>query len=284
MKLLVPLKGSIQNPTFSPDGKAFLFTRYRGGYSLGAADIYIADIRDRERVSLVTKGDELAGQTNTTHTGFHSTWHPSGVIVFASDAGGPLWPHTIRPDGSDLTCLPGRGEGYTGTAATLSPSGDEFAFENHKAGSDAGEILVCLTATGAACKIVSKGDSRNPSWAPDGKQLAWQVKESGNWRIAVHDLETADTRMITPAGRDYAEPSWHPESNALLCRGDNAIYEVTTTGRMKVAYPVEHPRTAYIGMPSWCPETISGGRRRILCEGTNRDDPNGGPGTWLELY
>jgi Tol biopolymer transport system component len=286
MKLLVPLKGSVQNPTFGPDGKSFLITLFRGGYGQGTADLYIADIRDRERITLVTK--DLEGKRNISAPGFQSTWN-NGLIIFASDVDGAMWPHTIAPNGSGRRKMPGYLDGYMGLNPTMSPDSARFAFELHNAGVETGgKIVVKPVDDSAGARIVSEGEAQAPSWSPDGRMLAWQAKDpNGDWRIAIHDIETGDTKLMTPAGRSFTRPTWRPDSQAVICGGEMAVYEVSTTGSVQVAYSVEHPRTAYVGAPSWSPETISrqaGTRRRLLCEACERDNPIDSRGTWLEVY
>lgn len=286
MRFLIPLKGSIQSPTYSPDGKAFLFTRYRGGYGIGAADIYIADVRDRERVTLVTGGD-LLGLANVASAGFRSTWTAAGLIIFETDVAGVSWPHVIEPNGQGLRILPGYDGIHIGKAPSFSPSGDEFVFERHSHGTDnPGEIVVSMVqwpTDTVVAKVVSTGNCAKPSWSPDGKSLLWQVKAGDNWRIAYHDIDSGKTEVLTPSDNSFYDPTWHPESDRFVCGGPNALYEINLLGKGKPLYPVEHPRTYYLGNPSWSPDSEAK-RRRVMCEASDRDIPDGGPGTWLEIY
>lgn len=294
MRLLLPIKGSIQNPTFSPDGRAFLVTRFRGGYSIGASDLYLADLHDRERVTKVTPV-EMDGCTNVAAPGFRSTWTPKGWIVFASDHFGPMWPHAIRPNGKSLRVLgaDARDPEFIGLPPSSSPDGDEFVFERRRADSQEGpgEIVMLhdCEPVGSAIKVISDPnmDARHPQWSPDGTMIAWQQRPRGNpkgkWHIVTYAIDARDTKAITPDNKNFYQPTWHAASDKMIATGDNAVYEVTTLGRIQVAFPVEHPRTYWIGNASWSPD-FNGKKRRMLCEASDRDNPEGGPGTIMEIF
>lgn len=279
MKLLVPVKGSIQNPSFSPNGKAFLFNRFRIGYAIGAADIYIADLHDRERVTLVTKGD-LEGATNVIAPGFRSTWTQNGWIYFATDVAGGGWhPARIRPNGERFERWPLPDGRAASGAPSASPSGEELAIA--VLGDSNSEIFVAAVDNVQGGRTVGVGT--NPSWSPDGQSLAWEVRGAADVRIAYHDIRSAETRLVTPEGQTFSQPTWHADSTKLLATGVNGLYEVTTMGRIQPAFAVEHPRTFWVGRGSWSPD-FNGKRRRLLCEASDRDDPVDGPGTLLEIY
>lgn len=286
MRFLIPLKGSIQNPTYSPDGKRFLFTRYRGGYSVGAADIYICSIMERENLVLVTDGD-LQGQENCNSPGYQSTWHPSGWIVFSSDLDGQRWPCKIRADGTGFAWLLPRDTdaGVTGINPTMAPNGLDFAFERH----DVEESIIVVKRFDTAAPTYLEGLTRmhRPSWSPDGKWISFEsMGENGLRQVVVFELATKRLTQMTPIAGNFHSATWSPASNSLLCVGPDGLYEAGLGGRPHLLYSKaqdDRRAIAFMGSPSWCPDGTAK-KRRILCEGSDRDSPDGGPGSWLEIF
>ena len=115
----IPLEGSLQNPAFSPDGKAIVFTRFRNGYNEEPADLFIYNFENSELTTLVSDGS-----ANVNLPG--SSWNSStGKIVFSSSRD----PHDeidqISFDGSngDETRITTRSD-YMAYEPTFSPDGE----------------------------------------------------------------------------------------------------------------------------------------------------------------
>lgn len=282
MRFLLPLKGSIQNPTYSPDGKRFLFTRYRNGYSVGAADLYICSIMEREKLVLLTAG-ELQGQENCNAPGYQSTWHKSGWIVFSSDLGGQRWPCKIREDGTGFEwLLPGdQDANVIGINPTLAPNGIDFAYERRDLSNDTSEVVIMHK------RAAGRRPMRRPSWSPDGKWISWEeLNDNGRCQIVVLELSTQQMTPVTPIASSFHSATWAPLSDKLLCVGEGGLYEVSLLGRPVLLYSKaqdDRRIVSFMGSPSWCPDGTAK-RRRILCEGSDRDSPDGGPGSWLEIF
>jgi TolB protein len=55
-----------------------------------------------------------------------------------------------------------------------------------------------------------------PSWAPDGRKLAFSSTREGNTDVYVMNADgTAQTRLTTDAAEDYA-PAWSPDGRKIL--------------------------------------------------------------------
>ena len=78
ISLNISLRGSLQNPSFSPDGNFIVFTRFRNGYNAEPADLFIYNLQSGETTTLVSDG---SGNVNLPG----STWNDFiNSIVFLS--------------------------------------------------------------------------------------------------------------------------------------------------------------------------------------------------------
>jgi Tol biopolymer transport system component len=150
-------------PSFSPDGKHFVF---RSGRS-GSKNLYVAN-RDGSGVRRLTEGNWTDTMCN---------WSPTGEwIVFASNRGGQFHLWLVRPDGSGLRKLLG---GAQHNHPHFSPDGKWVVFASAYAGTSVetvsqprtdepfGELfLVRLDGTGLT-RLTHNGFSEGtPEWGP----------------------------------------------------------------------------------------------------------------------
>lgn len=77
-------------------------------------------------------------------------------------------------------------------------------------------------------------EDRQPTWSPDGRQIAFERREGDNWNIYVLKLTTGAMRKLTghPAFDGY--PNWSPDGKSLVFEssrdGTLGIYAVPATG------------------------------------------------------
>lgn len=89
--------------------------------------------------------------------------------------------------------------------------------------------------TGSRDGVITEGpQNRDPSWAPDGRRLAFTSTRDGNEEIYVYDTDTgAQTRITFDAARDR-DPAWSPDGTRLAFAstrdGNPEIYLVSASG------------------------------------------------------
>src|SRR5262245_58700519 len=66
--------------------------------------------------------------------------------------------------------------------------------------------------------------------SPDGRSLAFFVTESGPQRLAVHSLETGETRVLARAGVVSGAPFWSPDSRLIGFVGEGKLKKIDTAG------------------------------------------------------
>jgi len=166
-----------------------------------------------------------------------------GKIVYEKDAE----IYMMNRDGSNKTKLIGREMigGLPMDKPAVSPDGTRIAFsagyyiEGGKNPRAEVAIYIFDLISGTFRQITPTGAYyENPSWAPDGKKLAFQSAPfieispgmwgPGNWSIFVADLETGEIKKLT----DGEDPCWSPDGKRIVFSGDRgeSLYIINADG------------------------------------------------------
>ena len=91
----------------------------------------------------------------------------------------------------------------TNLAAALSPDGRTIAM-------DLLGTLWTMPASGGAAKAITDifMDARQPSWAPDGRRIAFQAYRTTTWQIWTINADGTDPKPVTSSPYDDREPVW----------------------------------------------------------------------------
>jgi TolB protein len=183
-------KGENWLPAWSPDGTRVAFSSTRDGNP----EIYVAN-RDGSNVVRVTENRAIDTSP---------TWSPSGAqLAFVSDRSGAPQIYVIGVDGTGLRKI--TSEPYC-DRPTWSPANNEIAFASRTGpGLD---IKVIDLATNRVTQLTfSEGSNESPSWAPNGRHLAFSSTRAGKTQIFTMARDGKDVRQITRSGNNY-EPDW----------------------------------------------------------------------------
>ena len=189
-----PAKGtaSAQNslPMFSPDGTRLAFTSNRDGNS----EIYIMNV----------DGSGLRRITNHPNIDTTPTWSPSGTqLAFTSDRGGTQAIYIVGVDGLGVR----RVTFENSDRATWSPAPrNEIAYTARTGPGH--DIKVLDIATGEVRQLTfGEGSNEAPTWAPNGRHLAFWSTRSGRAQIFTVDYDGRNIRQITRDGNNQ-QPHW----------------------------------------------------------------------------
>jgi TolB protein len=73
------------------------------------------------------------------------------------------------------------------------------------------EIAVVDIATGQVRQITSgRGSCEYPTWAPNGRHLAFSCNRSGTWQVAVADRLGASFQSLPVGPGNNVQPDWGP--------------------------------------------------------------------------
>jgi TolB protein len=196
----VPLKGTPNNqnwlPAFSPDGGQVAFTTNRDGTS----EIYIAN-RD---------GSGARRLTNHPSIDTSPTWSPTGTqIAFVSDRSGAPCVYVMGTDGLGLRQI----SREISDRPTWSPAPfNEIAYTARTG--PGYDIKVLNLAAGETRQLTfGEGSNESPTWAPNGRHLAFMSTRAGNSQIFTVDRDGRNIRQLTREGKNEM-PNWSrgPES------------------------------------------------------------------------
>lgn len=165
---------------------------------------------------------------NSPDTDYDPVWAPDGSsIVFTSDRNGSADLFRVKPDGTALTRLTDD-PAYDDQAA-FSPDSKRLVFVSTREGGMANLWILHLGTLRARRLTSGQGGDFRPSWAPDGKWIAFSSGRGnpfpfahGRWeRLQPADLyivhpDGSGLRKLTKSGDFCGSPKWTSDSSRLI--------------------------------------------------------------------
>lgn len=181
--------GSNLSPSVSPDGRRVAMALSRGGN----VHLWVSNL-DGSGATQLTRGQIDASSP---------CWSPNGeTICFASTGGGTPLIHTIPARGGTAKRL---ATGMVGvTEPDWSPDGKWIAFTRMTKGENF-KIYVVPAAGGVAQEV---GDGEDPSWGPNSRTLAINVRKNNERRLRLLDVPTRQYKDLTLNSGSCSQPSW----------------------------------------------------------------------------
>jgi TolB protein len=184
-------------PAFSPDGKSLAFASNRSGNM----DIWVE----------TADGGTPRRLTTTPASDTAPCWSPTGQeIAFTSNRTGTpqLW--LMDSEGLNVRRLTRVGNWNDGCAWNPARQYSEVAYT---ARLEAGgfDIAIVDLATGTVRQITEgRGSCEYPTWAPNGRHLAFSCKRGGRWEIAISDREGRSIQTLATGPGNNVQPDWGP--------------------------------------------------------------------------
>ena len=182
--------GNNATPAWSPDGTRIAFSSTRDG--------------NFELYAMNRDGSNLRRLTNHPAADITPTWSPSGTeIAFTSDRGGGPEIYIMGADGVGLQRLT---NGYS-DRPTWSPAPyNEIAYAA-RTGPGMDIRIIDLATRQVRQLTFGEGTNESPSFAPNGRHLAFMSTRSGKAQIFTVARTGKDVRQLTRAGNNY-QPNW----------------------------------------------------------------------------
>lgn len=203
--------GYDNQPCFTPDGSAILFTSVRGGET--QSDIYRYDLAS----------SRLTPVTDTPESEYSPTMTPAGNLSVVrveldKDRTQRLWQFT--PDGRDARVV----------LDAIKPVGYYAWVDGHTVAlfvlGQPPTLQIVDTQTGVA-RVVAADIGRSLQPIPGGRTISFVQRERAgeSVRLLIEELNpaTGQITVLTPAvpGGDEADVAWMPDGTLLMARGDS---------------------------------------------------------------
>ena len=208
--ITIPMAGEGISPAWSPDAQRIAYATYGVDSRIVVYDLHAAQSRT------------FGKQRNTNNSA--PTFSPDGstiVYVLTGENGSDLFSMPATADGTPHRLSSGKGT--DNSMPSFSPDGRHIAFVSGRAG--APEIYI-MDADGTNPDLFTTYDfstknyRSNPSWSPDGLQIAYQSRvpegaPGADFQLFTMSLRDRTPRQLTSDGRNE-HASWAPDGRHLI--------------------------------------------------------------------
>jgi TolB protein len=227
----------IISPAWSPDGAKLAYVSFEAKKPV----VYVHDLASgRRHVAANFKGSNSA-----------PAWSPDGrqlAVVLTKDGTSQLY--VVNADGSGVRRI-ATSSGID-TEPRWATDGQYIYFTSDRGGSP--QIYRTASSGGNTERVTFEGSYNvTPRLSPDGKSMAFITRNNGRFQLALMDLASKQTQILTDSTKDES-PSFAPNGRMILYAteigGRGVLAAVSSDGRVKQKLSVQ---AADVREPAWGP-------------------------------
>ncbi|MBP8896942.1 MAG: Tol-Pal system protein TolB [Sulfuritalea sp.] len=227
----------IISPAWSPDGTKLAYVSFEAKKPV----VYVHDLASgRRHVAANFKGSNSA-----------PAWSPDGrqlAVVLTKDGTSQLY--VVNADGSGVRRI-ATSSGID-TEPRWATDGQYIYFTSDRGGSP--QIYRTASSGGNTERVTFEGGYNvTPRLSPDGKSMAFITRNNGRFQLALMDLASKQTQILTDSTKDES-PSFAPNGRMILYAteigGRGVLAAVSSDGRVKQKLSVQ---AADVREPAWGP-------------------------------
>ena len=227
----------ILSPVWSPDGTQIAYVSFERKKPI----VFVQSLLTGRRTVVANfKGSNSA-----------PAWSPDGkrlAVVLTKDGSSQIY--LVDVDGGNATRL--TNSSGIDTEPNFSPDGQSILFTSDRGGSP--QIYRVSVNGGAPARVTFEGSYNvSPRHAPDGKSFAFVQRNGGRFNIAVQDIASRQTQLLTENSNDES-PTFAPNGRIILyateVRGRGILAAVSSDGRVRQRFSAD---AGDVREPAWGP-------------------------------
>ena len=184
-------------PAISPDGQRIAYASNRGGNM----DIWVAGVN----------GGSPRRLTQTAAADTAPCWSPTGQeIAFTSSRAGTPQIWVMDSEGLNVRRLTSVGNYNDGCAWSPSKARSEVAYTSRLESGGFDIAVVDLASRQVRQITQGRGSCEYPTWAPNGRHIAFSCKRGAQWQINVANHDGSKIQAIAAGPGNNVQPDWGP--------------------------------------------------------------------------
>jgi TolB protein len=217
---LLTSKEPIMSPAWSPDGRQIAYVSFEKRRAM----VYVQSLTSRQRTLIA----DFSGSNSAP------AWSPDGTqIAMVLTRDGDSQIYLANSNGSHLRRI--TYSDAIDTEPSFSPDGKTLIFTSDRGGSP--QIYRVSIANHEVERLTfESGNAFSPRFHPDGNSFVFAHFSDGVFHIAVHDMESRQTQILTAGGWEK-KPSFAPNGKMILfateAQGRGILATVSSDGRVK---------------------------------------------------